>query len=157
MIDLLFEEIGEADIPKLTEVMIRAFDDDAQKYLGQEHGGPPGYDNGDFFRKWLFGHQESIGYKILADDRVIGALIVWIFESGHNALGTIFVDRAYQDQGVGTQAWQFVEQSYPRAKSWKLETPTWATKNHHFYERKCGFRRVDAREDSFVYRKEMTE
>jgi hypothetical protein len=49
-----------------------------------------------------------------------------------------------------------VERSYPDAKSWKLETPSWATKNHYFYEKKCGFRRVDVKEDSFVYRKDMT-
>ncbi|MGD1994471.1 MAG: hypothetical protein PVI59_14855, partial [Anaerolineae bacterium] len=56
---LVFESITEADVPELTAVMTRAFDDDAQKHLGQERGGPPGYDDGEFFRKWLFGYQES--------------------------------------------------------------------------------------------------
>ena len=46
---LAFEEITEDDISELTGVMTRAFDDDAQKHLGQERGGPEGYDNGDFF------------------------------------------------------------------------------------------------------------
>ena len=82
-------------------------------------------------------------------------MIVWVFRSGHNALGTVFVDPGYQDQGVGAGAWAFVEESYPETKSWKLETPRRATKNHYFYEEKCGFRKVDETEDAFVYKKEM--
>ena len=45
--DLIFEEATEQDIPDLTRVMTLAFDDDARKHLGQEKGGPPGYDNGE--------------------------------------------------------------------------------------------------------------
>ena len=62
---------------------------------------------------------------------------------------------AYQDRGIGTRIWQFAEASYPRAKSWQLGTPIWATKNHHFYENKCGFARLEVKEDEIVYRKEI--
>jgi GNAT superfamily N-acetyltransferase len=161
--ELSFEEIVEADIPRLTEVMARAFDDDAQRHRGLERGGPEGYDNGDFFRKWLFGYQESVGYKVSRGGRAIAGIIVWILPGGHNILGTIFVDPAHQDRGVGTQLWRFVEARYPETRSWRLATPPWATKNHHFYEAKCGFRRVASDplladlEDEFVYRKEMEQ
>lgn len=156
-----FEEITEEDIPELTGVMTRAFDDDARKHLGLERGGPEGYDNGDFFRKWLFGYQESIGYKALSEGKIIGACIVWVLPEGHNVLGTIFVDPDYQDRGAGTHMWQFVEATYPETRSWRLATPSWAIKNHYFYEAKCGFERVDSDpivgtpEGEFVYRKEM--
>ena len=155
-LDLAFEQIVEADIPELAEVMTRAFDDDSQKHLGIEKGGPPGYDDGEFFRKWLFGYEQSIGYKIVFEGAIVGALIVWDIEGGHNFLGTIFVDPAYQDRGIGTRAWRFVEETYPHAKSWSLGTPVWATKNHHFYEQKCGFRRVGVEEGEVKYRKDMT-
>jgi len=62
---LSFQTMEEIDIPALTPVMKRVFDDDAQKHLGKESGGPPGYDNGDFFRTWLLPYQESVGYKII--------------------------------------------------------------------------------------------
>jgi GNAT superfamily N-acetyltransferase len=158
---LSFEAITEEDIAELTKVMTRAFDDDAQKHLGQERGGPEGYDNGDFFRKWLFGYEESVGYKVIHEDQVIGAFIVWVLEGGHNILGTVFVDPAYQDKGVGTQIWDFIEKRYPETKSWRLATPSWVTKNHYFYEAKCGFQRVESdplietQEEQFIYRKEM--
>ena len=159
---LSFVEITEEDLPELTEVMTRAFDDDAQKHRGVEKGGPEGYDNGDFFRTWLFPYEESVGYKILSKDQIIGGIIVWILLEGHNILGTIFVDPPYQDRGVGTRTWQFIEATYPKTKSWRLATPDWATKNHHFYAVKCGFSKVESDlligsppEEASIYRKEM--
>jgi GNAT superfamily N-acetyltransferase len=161
-LDLTFPEIVEADIPELTAVMTRAFDDDAQKHLGQEKGGPPGYDDGEFFRTWLLGYEESIGFKIVADGQAVGAIIVWILPGGHNVLGTIFVDPPFQDRGIGQRTWRHIEAAYPEAVSWSLATPTWATKNHHFYQ-KCGFSVVDsdpiipAEEGTTIYRKERFE
>ena len=163
-LQLSFEEMTEEDIPEVTQVMTRAFDDDAQKHRGLERGGPDGYDNGDFFRTWLLPYEESVGYKILWEDKVIGGLIVWILPEGHNILGTIFVDPPYQDRGVGTRTWDFIEATYPETKSWRLVTPNWATKNHHFYKVKCGFTMVESdtlidspQEDGSIYRKEMSD
>ena len=157
---LSFQILAEIDIPAITPVMKKAFDDDAQKHLGEESGGPPGYDDGDFFRTWLLPYQESVGYKILADQQLIGGIIVWILPEGNNILGTIFVDPDFQDQGVGQQAWIFIEETYPETKSWRLGTPAWADKNRHFYQ-KCGFEEVESdplippEEDVIIYRKEM--
>ena len=162
---LTFEEATEKDIPELTKVMTRAFDDDAQRHLGIEKGGPPGYDNGDFFRTWLLPYKESVGYKIFSDGKVIGGIIVWIIETKENFLGTIFIDPDYQDQGVGSRTWQFIEDTYPNTKKWTLETPSWAVKNHYFYEKKCGFKKTGEKVEespdhpgtSFVYQKVMQD
>lgn len=153
-------EIREEDLPELTEVMTRAFDDDAQKHLGQAKGGPEGYDDGGFFQQWLLGYKESEGYKLVVGNQVVGGIIVWILPDGHHILGTIFVDPVYQDQGYAYQAWGQTEQLYPETKSWRLATPNWATKNHHFYQ-KCGFVEVEsdplipAEEGITIYYKEM--
>lgn len=45
-LDLIFQEIDESDFLVLAPVMKRAFDDNAQKHLGKESGGPPGYEYG---------------------------------------------------------------------------------------------------------------
>lgn len=159
--DLIFKKIEAADVPELTSVMTRAFDDDARKHLGVQKGGPPGYDNGEFFRKWLFGYQEAVGYKVLSANRIVGAVIVWLLNAGNNILGTIFVDPDFQDRGVGARTWAFVESTYPETRSWRLETPSFARKNHYFYE-KCGFQKVAVKPaesgtpgESWVYRKVM--
>lgn len=139
----LIPATGE-DIHELTRVMTLAFDDDAQKHLGQPKGGPPGYDTGDFFRKWM-PYKKSVTYRIVAEGKTVGGIIVWIYEHGRNVLGTIFVDPSYQDRGIGTAAWRLIEATYPDTKSWNLGTPSWAIKNHHFYE-KNGFKKI--REES---------
>lgn len=156
-VQLSFSEITVDDIPALTEVMTRAFDDDAQRHLGIPSGGPDGYDDGSFFRKWLFGYEESFGYKVLDGSKIIGGFIVWIFAHGNNVLGTIFVDPNYQNLGVGTECWQFIEENYPHTKSWQLGTPRWAVKNHYYYETKCGFHRIPTPPNSeeFKYQKIM--
>jgi GNAT superfamily N-acetyltransferase len=160
-LELSIAKITQEDLPELTTVMTRAFDDDAQKHRGLERGGPPGYDNGDFFRTWLFPYEQSVGYKVLSEGQIVGGIIVWILPEGHNILGTIFVDPAHQDRGVGTQTWRFIEATYPETKSWRLATPPWATKNHYFYEVKCGFSKVESDalipdpEGNDLYRKEI--
>ena len=151
---LTFERMSEADIPELAVVMKRAFDDDAQKYLGQPEGGPDGYDNGDFFRKWVFGDAGGVGWKILADGKIAGSFIVWILSDGNNILGNIFVDPSMQDFGIGTRTWEFIEATYPDSVSWQLDTPTWAKKNHHFYE-KLGFVREKVEGEDVHYKKMM--
>ncbi len=157
--EVVFSEIQEADVAGLTHVMTRAFDDDSRKHLGVEKGGPDGYDNGEFFRKWYFPYEESRGYKITHGGRIIGGFIFWAFKHGRNTLGTIFVDPDYQDQGIGTRAWTFIEAACPEARSWELGTPSYAVKNQHFYEHNCGFRKVREVEapehpgTSFIYQK----
>jgi len=155
---LTFERITEADVPELTEVMIRAFDDDARRNQGQERGGPPGYDDGSFLRQWALTYKESHGYKVSAGERIIGSFIVWILPGGDYRLGMICVDPSYGRRGIGTRMWEFIEATYPEAKSWTLDTPEFASSNHRFYEKR-GFRQVGSREDEGmqlrVYRKDM--
>ena len=155
---LRFDEIRMEDIPELTICMTLAFDDDSQKHLGVPKGGPEGYDNGDFFRKWLFSYKESYGYKVTLDEEIIGGIIVWDMPHGRNSLGTIFIKPKYQNRGIGKKSWQFIEDSYPGVKSWTLGTPSWAIKNHHFYEKTCGFKKIreEVEEEdqiSFIYQK----
>ena len=158
---LAFEAITEADIPELTTAMTLAFDDESQRYQGIEKGGPEGYDNGDFFRKWLFSYKESQGYKIIFNEKIIGGFIVWIYENGNNVLGTIFVNPEYQNRGIGSITWEYIEKRYPETKTWILLTPSYSTRNHHFYEKKCGFTKVDEKPNKdhswndFIYKKSI--
>ena len=149
---LQFERIAEADIPILTAIMTRAFDNDAQTYLGQAKGGPPGYDTGDFLRKWAF-EEGGLGWKIIAAGKLVGAFIVFTNPEKDYWLGNIFVDPDHQNQQIGTRTWEFIETNYSDAKAWNLETPAWAVRNHHFYE-KQGFVRVRVAGDDVSYRKE---
>ena len=157
--NLVYEVATKEDIPILTDIMTRTFDDDTQKHLGEPKGGPPGYDTGEFFHQWMVGRKESTWYKIILDEKVIGAFIVFIFDHGNNCLGTIFIDPEYQDKGIGSKTWRYIEENYPETKSWILDTPEWAKRNHHFYEKKCGFKKINERPEEgvgklFIFKKE---
>lgn len=163
MIDLSqirYFKAADSDIPELTEIMTRSFDNDSQRFHGEAAGGPQGYNNGSFFRQWM---RSGNCYKIMLDNTLIGAFIVFkdYPQKGSNVLGTIFLDPEYQDQGIGTFTMKYVHKTF-FAKRWMLDTPEWHTRNHHFYE-KLGYKKIGEKEEPHagfvlrVYQKEMKE
>jgi len=158
--NLIFEVATEEDIPILTDIMTRTFDDDTQKHLGEPKGGPPDYDTEEFFHPYIIRKEVGTVYKIIFDDKTIGAIILFIFEHGNNTLGRIFIDPAYQNKGIGIKTWKFIEDKYPQTKSWTLDTPEWAKRNHHFYGKKCGFKKIEEQPVEgagtlFIFRKNL--
>ena len=148
-------EVG--DIDALTEVMTRSFDDDAQRHLRVEKGGPPGYDTGEFLREHGLDPRAN-AFKAVLDGRTVGAIIVFPGGDGHHFLGCMFTDPDVQRRGIGSALFRHVE-ARCAARSWTLETPGFAASNHRFYAEKCGFRKVGERDDPggvgrvFVFRK----
>ena len=158
--NLTFEIFTENDIDQLTEIMKRAFDEDAKRHLNEESGGPPGYDNGDFLRQWYL-NSGAEAYKISNEGKLIGGINVFIKDNNENFLGNMFVDPLYQDKGIGTIVWKFIEQKYSDTKIWRTETPGFSKRNHNFYINKCGFKVVkienpkDKYEENYILKKEM--
>ena len=155
-----FELMQESDIDELTQIMKRAFDKDTQEFLNEPSGGPDGYDNGDFLRKFGL-NDNSTAYKIIKDNVIIGAIIVWIKSNGMNYLGNIFIDSLIQDKGIGSIAWSFIEDTYPETIIWRTETPGFSKRNHNFYINKCGFNLIEIKdpknkyEESYILEKRM--
>jgi len=101
-------------------------------------GGPPGYNS----PAW---QQRAMGFgdyfKILVDGQLAGGLIVIRQKPREYEVGRIFVDPEYQNQGVGTRAFDLLWEAYPLAKRWIVGTPDWNTRTRHFYQ-KVGFEPV---------------
>ena len=75
--------------------------------------------------------------------------------SFHYELSTIFVIPEFQNKGIGQKAILFIEQEFPDAKKWTLDTPSAATRNHYLYE-KMGYTKVnemliDKKTNLFLY------
>ena len=157
---LIFKPIIEEDVDPLTEIMTRAFDDDTKRHTGDEKGGPDGYDNGEFIRKWAL-NSPSQSFKVLMGDKIIGSIILWINEDGKNFLGNIFIDPLVQNKGIGLKVWKYIESQYPNTKKWMTETPGFSKRNHNFYVNKCGFKIVkilnpgNLKEESYILEKDM--
>jgi hypothetical protein len=161
--NLAFVPLRENDIDNLTILMKRSFDRDAQIHLGKSEGGPPGYDNGGFLRKWGL-HPESTAFELFINDTLVGAIILWINkETQENRLGLLFIDDKLQERGIGVRVWDKVEAMYPDTKIWFTETPSYSKRNHHFYVNKLGFHVIrienpnSDEEGSFILRKRMKE
>jgi GNAT superfamily N-acetyltransferase len=132
-----FERATPADAEALRDVQVASFHSDAHTYPGVGLTGPQGYDQVESVLEQI---REDAYSKIVADGRIIGGMIVSHIEPGHYHLDRIFIDPAYHNLGIGTRAMQFIEREYPAAL-WTLNTPTFARRNQHFYE-KSGYVRV---------------
>ena len=119
------------DAPALVAVQVAAFHSDSDIYPNIELGGPPGYDSVDTMLKKI---AEDECYTITLDGKCVGGIILYETSANHYHLDVIVVDPALHGQGIGTHAMRFIEQQHPNAH-WTLDTPTWATRNHHFYEK----------------------
>lgn len=137
--EIVFVEFTENDVEEITMIMKRAFDEDSRRHLNEETGGPEGYDNGDFLRKWAL-HPHSQAFKIMQNGEAIGATVLWINANNENILGCLFLDVNCQDKGIGTLVWKMIEHKYPETKIWRTETPGFSKRNHNFYVNKCGFK-----------------
>ncbi|MEG1001751.1 GNAT family N-acetyltransferase [Clostridium sp.] len=153
--------LEENDIDILTRIMERAFDVDTKMHTNDEKGGPTGYNNGDFLRKFALQKQSS-AYTIMQNKNIVGCVIVWVNkESKINYLGNIFIDPCIQNKGIGFKVWNIIEDKYKCTKKWCTETPGYSRRNHNFYVNKCGFHVVkinnpmDELQSSFILEKVM--
>jgi GNAT superfamily N-acetyltransferase len=119
------------DVETLVAVQIAAFNNDAMIYPGVAVGGPPGYDS---VKENLLQMHDDDYYKILVDGEIVGGIIVAHVGGGHFHIGVLYIHPDYHGQGIGSAALQFIESTYP-ARRWTLNTPSYATRNHRFYEK----------------------
>jgi len=128
---ITFERATPADAERMVAVQIAAFHNDAEIYPGVALDGPPGYNSTETFLEKI---GECFYYKILMDGEIVGGLTVYDEGEGHFHLDVIYIDPAYHNRGIGSQAIQFIEQQHPAAR-WTLHTPLYAIRNQHFYEK----------------------
>lgn len=137
--ELVFKPFSESDIAIFSPMMKRAFDRDSQLHLNKSVGGPEGYDDGSFLKKWFL-HPRATAYAVFDGRTPIGGVNLWLKADGSGFLGCLFVDSHHEDKGYGTAIWKAIEQTHPEIKLWQTETPSFAFRNYHFYINKCGFR-----------------
>lgn len=135
---MIFERASLNDAEAMVRVQVAAFHHDAVLYPGVEESGPPGYNSVRHMQQAI---QQNECYKIVVDGQIIGGMTVFIRGAGLYHLDVIFIDPQWHNRGVGTQALQFLEATYP-ARLWTLDTPLYAIRNQHFYE-KMGFVKVN--------------
>lgn len=128
-----FVEADKQDAERLAHIQAQAFGSDAERF----GSGPPGYDD----VEWQIASMERHHYyKILAGEQIIGGIIVHNEGNEEYYLHRLFIDPAFQQRGVASQALTFLEANFP-ARRWTLHTPNLNLRNQHFYEKR-GYKKI---------------
>ena len=136
--EVQLEEITEADVSVLADIMKRAFDDDTRMHTSLEEDGPSGYADGSLLRRLKEKENCTTG-KILWHGEIVGGFAVST-DGDVCTLELLFIDPDRKSHGIGTDAWKAIRRKFPEARRWYVETPDYSTRNHRFYTEKCGFR-----------------
>ena len=149
-VDVKIVKASLDDAKELTKISKLSFDDDSLQHGLGETGGPPGYDSIAAQRRWI---KLTFYYKFIVNNEIVGGMFT---ESGkrfyqkssknHFYFIRIFIHPDYQNLGIGTKAMLFIENEFPYATKWTLDTPSWAERNHYFYE-KLGYKKVGEKKE----------
>ena len=80
-------------------------------------------------------------FTIWFDEEMIGGIDIRKLPNNHYRLNRICIANAFQNKGLGSQIIRLIEEAFPDAISWSLDTPHLNTRNHHFYE-KLGYVKI---------------
>ena len=136
---LNFKVFEESDIDIFSPIMKLAFDEDSKMHRNGEDGGPPGYNNGDYFRQHYL-DIASNSYVAYKNDVPVGGMCLFINDNLEGYLQNLFIDIAFWNQGIGQVMWNYVEKKFSYVNIWRLETAGYSRRNHNFYVNKCGFK-----------------
>jgi len=142
--DILFDQILPEDHSILSDIMIRAFDEDTSLHTDADRGGPNGYDDGTLLELLI----AKIGYKnfkIIYRGEIIGAYTFCIVQDNLYSLEMMFIDPILRGEHLGTRVWKEIEEQYTNVEKWITETPNYSIRNNLFYTMKCGFRVIEER------------
>lgn len=131
LIDIKFERASLEDVEQLIDVQNQSFYPDFIKY-----GECPGYNHSQESMSNIV--LNRITYKIIFNGQIVGDIIVRDNGDDTYYLGCLCVVPSFENKGIGQKAMKFLEQEFPNAKKWSLETPADKYRNHYFY-RKFGF------------------
>lgn len=120
------------DTNDLIEIQNKAFYSDFKKY-----GECPGYNRS--YESMKLSIENSITFKILVDNIVVGDIIISDRQNGYYHLGGLCIIPEYENRGIGQKAMTFLDSYFQNARHWTLETPIDKQRNHYFYK-KCGFK-----------------
>lgn len=92
----------------------------------------------------MLSEDDAIIYHLVVDGKKQGGAVIKINEATqHNEVIFLFTNEDAHGKGIGTKAWQAIEEAYPLTKVWELFTPYFEKRNIHFYVNKCGFKIVE--------------
>lgn len=134
---LQYLPVETSDYQRITEIMTAAFDDDTQMHTDLRADGPPGYADGTLIKK-LIANRQIDTQKIIWKNELIGLYAI-SYQGTTFTLELLVINPSLKNHGFGQRVWRDIEQQYPEAERWCVETPDYSQRNCYFYQSKCGF------------------
>ncbi|MFW8651400.1 GNAT family N-acetyltransferase [Vibrio diabolicus] len=128
------EKASVNHIERLLEIQMSAFSNDRQ-LCGS---GPPGYDSTEHQRACL---DNYFYFVIKGAEEVVGGFYYSVDEERLQLI-RLYVEPTYQRQGLGKMVLDYLVRQISSGLHIELETPTFNTAAHRFYER-YGFHKVE--------------
>ena len=119
-----------ADYPLLASIGHEAFHADKLAY-GK---GPEIYENPAFLLPILAREDDTLR-KLMVGEETIGFVLTYSRTDTSRWVGCLCLLPAWQGKGYGSQALRLVEDAYPQAMQWGLDTPAASEQNVRFYQR----------------------
>ncbi|HRY72289.1 MAG TPA: GNAT family N-acetyltransferase [Spirochaetia bacterium] len=142
------------DAPGLLAIQRACFLPDLEKY-GDEATNPANESLERLERKI----EACLYFAVLEEGELIGGIDVRRRDERRYRLNRIFIDPARQDLGIGRFCVRRIEELFPEAEEWDLDTPHLSFRNHHLYESlgyvKVGESRQEGSLVLYEYRKAM--
>lgn len=138
---------AEADqAEKITAMSVRAFETDVT--VGGANGDcPPEYDSAEWHAQMA---REGHLYQAMIENEMVGAAVLFPDEAkGSVYIGRIFIDSVCHRQGFGIRLMECIEEYFPFAETFYLDTPEWNVRTNSFYQ-KLGYQVIKV-EDGFVF------
>lgn len=132
--ELRFEKAEPNDAEELINIRNQCFYEDYVKY-----GECPGYNlSKDAMIEIILNRKL---YNIICDNKIVGSISVKDNKDNTYYIGCLCIIPDYENKGIGQATLKFIENEFPDAKVWTLETPADKLRNHYFYK-KAGFKIV---------------
>lgn len=134
--DIKLEKAIASDAPAILAMQKAAFLPLLEKY--QDHDSNPANET----LERVLGRINGLGshfYKILAEEKMVGAIRIRWYEDGRFWVSPLFVDPSRQERGIAGEAMKLAELQHKEAITWELATILEEEGNCRFYE-KLGYR-----------------
>ncbi len=126
---LQLSKADSSDARTLNGISKRAFDSDI--LVGAPSpGGPPGYMSLPFHTEMA---RQGHLYKLTDEGRIVGGAILFL-ENGVLNVGRIFIAPEHFRKGYGILMMREVENLFPEANEFALDTPVWNVRTNRFIQ-----------------------
>ena len=135
--DIVLVTATRSDATFLGRIQREAFDSESARCGRAGPGGPEGYDTEKGMLRLM-----TVSDVLRIDHQGMTVGGVAVTNSGTRCrLVRIFVDPGNQGRGIGRLAFDRLLERYRDAAVWELDTPSWSSRKHRFYE-SLGFVKV---------------